>query len=205
MALILVRHTRVDLPAGTCYGQADVPLLQPHDPPFDGVGQRLRALLERIGAGVRLGPVVCSPLSRARLLAQHLATDHGQAVAVDPRWMELHFGAWEGRRWDDIPRVESDPWAADTHHRAPPGGETQNALIARVQAALAALHAPASQPGQAVLVVAHAGPLRVVLGAAQGWVASADPQQAPVSLDFGGLTWLDPLPGGGWALRALNA
>jgi alpha-ribazole phosphatase len=142
MALILVRHTRVDLPAGTCYGQADVPLLQPHDPPFDGVGQRLRALLARIGAQTRVGAVVCSPLSRARLLAQHLAADHGQAVAVDPRWMELHFGAWEGRRWDDIPRVESDPWAADTHHRAPPGGETQNALIARVQAALAALHAP---------------------------------------------------------------
>ena len=107
MALILVRHTRVDLPAGTCYGQADVPLLQPHDPPFDGVGQRLRALLARIGAQARVGAVVCSPLSRARLLAQHLAADHGQTVAVDPRWMELHFGAWEGRRFAAVSHLLS--------------------------------------------------------------------------------------------------
>ncbi|MCA6215756.1 histidine phosphatase family protein [Ideonella sp. B7] len=205
MALILARHTRVDLPAGTCYGQADVPLLQPHDPPFDGVGQRLGALLARIGDGTRVAQVVSSPLRRARLLAEHLSRGLGQPTATDPRWMELDFGAWEGRRWDDIPRAESDPWAEDTLHRAPPGGETQNALIARVQAALAALHAPASRPGEAVLVVAHAGPLRVALAAAQGWVPSADPQQAPVSLDFGGLTWLDPLPAGGWVLRALNA
>lgn len=204
MALILARHTRVDLAAGTCYGQADVPLRQPHDPPFDAVGRRLGELLARIGGDTRVVQVVSSPLRRARLLADHLSRDLGLPTVTDPRWMELHFGAWEGRRWDDIPRAESDPWAEDTLHRAPPGGETQNALIERVRAALAALHPSARQPGDAVLVVAHAGPLRVALGSAQGWVPSADPQQAPVTLDFGGLTWLDPLPDGGWALRALN-
>lgn len=201
MSLILLRHTVVDLPPGTCYGQLDAPLRVPHHPPWDGVTRRLRALLQR--HGLRLRRVVSSPLQRAWQLACAQAEAAGlPPPESDPRWMELNFGAWEGRRWDVIPRHESDPWAQDYHHRAPPGGETHAALAARVHAALDALAHDAAEPQSAVLVVAHAGPIRVALGRAQGLPV----QQLPdTPLDFGGLCHLQARPGRGWQLAEVNA
>jgi len=182
MALILLRHTRVDLPPGTCYGQLDAPLLQPADPPFETVAAQLRQRLA--GPLTRL---VSSPLQRARQLAAHLAAQLAEPLQIDARWQELHFGRWEGRHWDDIPRHESEPWTADVHHRAPPGGETHAALSARVHAAMDDC-AEAARQGT-VLVVCHAGPMRVALARAQGLGLA---QQFALSLPFGGWVALQP-------------
>lgn len=205
MDLILVRHTRVAAPASTCYGQWDVPLCEPADPPFDDVAARLAALCEPLGAVQR---IVSSPLQRAARLAQDLATRLALPWVDDARWMELNFGEWEGRPWHLIPRAESDPWAADYHHRAPPGGETHAALVGRVQAALSCLLATEDPVAAGpCVVVTHAGPIRCLLAAALGGPAS---QQPDVSLDFGGLVWLrgGAVPEGDtaprWTVQALN-
>lgn len=198
MALILLRHTLVDLPVGTCYGQLDAPLRWPAEPSFETVAARLR---EALKPGLHLSHIVSSPLQRARLLAAELAARWGLAVSTDARWQELDFGAWEGQPWATIDRSHSDHWAEDVWDRAPPGGETLQALTARVLAAAADLRPAASQPGQAVLVVAHAGSIRVLLGAALG-----QPPQAPLpmALDLGGCHVLQPdeQQPGGWRIGA---
>ncbi len=198
MDVILVRHTQVALAAGHCYGQLDVPLREPAVPPFADVAQRLVALCPQVAQ------LHCSPLQRAHQLATHLGQQLRLPVQPDARWMELHFGAWEGRHWNTIARSQSDPWAADYHHLAPPGGETHAALVMRVRAALTALGQRNDGPA---VVVTHAGPMRCALAAALG----LPPEQQPdVQLDLGGLLWLgarrDSLDPHAlrWTLKALN-
>ncbi|NDY91305.1 histidine phosphatase family protein [Ideonella livida] len=186
--LLLLRHPPVALPPGHCYGWLDVPLAPPATQTLVAAVARVQARLQ--AWGLRPACVVSSPSSRCLDLARALAatpecagSGPALAVRVDARWRELHFGRWEGRRWDDIPRHESDPWAEDVHHRAPPEGETRAALLARVQDALQALR---RQPGPC-LVVAHAGPLRAVLAQALG----QPPGQVPdMPLDCAHLSWL---------------
>ena len=212
MDLILLRHTRVAAAPGTCYGQLDLPLLLPADPPFDDVARRLDALCTELGPVQR---IVSSPLQRAARLAADLAARRGLGWTTDPRWMDLNFCDCEGRRWSEITREQSDPWAADYHHRAPPGGETHAQLQARV---FAAAHdgldeagsaaspsaSPAAAPRGPVLVVCHAGPMRCMMALAQGLPASLLPSN---SLDHGGLVWLRREPAGSsspgphWVLR----
>lgn len=154
MALTLIRHTRVAAPEGLCYGRHDVALAQPPEPPFEAVA----AAIAQPVAGV-----VASPASRTAALGRWLAARWGVALALDARWQELDFGAWEGRRWADIPRAESETWCADIERAATPGGESRLALRARVDAALAELHARCRDAHW--VVVTHAGPIRVALGA----------------------------------------
>jgi alpha-ribazole phosphatase len=198
MDVILLRHTQVALPAGHCYGQLDVPLLDPAVPSFADVAQRLVALCPRVAQ------LHSSPLQRAQQLAEHLGQQLRLPVQSDARWMELHFGAWEGRHWNTIPRSQSDPWAANYHHVAPPGGETHAALVARVRAALTELGQRSDGPA---VVVTHAGPMRCALAAALG----LPPEQQPdVQLDLGGLLWLSARRDTvnvrqlRWTLKALN-
>ncbi len=113
-------------------------------------------------APLRGAVIHTSPLARCRLLAQALAEAWDQpAPKADARLMEMNFGAWEGLRWDDVPRADLDRWAEDLLGFAPPGGETGAALIARVTAFWQALAAPA-------VVVTHGGPLKVLLALAEG-------------------------------------
>ena len=70
--------------------------------------------------------------------------------------MELDFGAWEGLPWDDVPRAALDAWAADVHGFAAPGGESGDALIARVRDFAGEL-----SRGDHI-VVSHGGPLKVL-------------------------------------------
>lgn len=142
MILHLIRHPKPLIDPGICYGRLDVAAEAP----------------EQLAASLRLVlppglPVWSSPLRRCAELAACLDTE----AQVDAGLAEMNFGAWEGRRWDDIPRAELDAWAADVAGYAPPGGESPLALQRRVLAFVAALAVP-----EAVLVT-HAGVIRVLL------------------------------------------
>lgn len=117
---LLVRHTRVAIPAGLCYGRTDVPLAE---------------TFEEEAATVRHGlpwvPLVVwsSPAERCRRLAARL-TDG--AVKLEPRLAELDMGEWDGRRWDDLSGPAHEAWMADPWRTRPPGGESAEDLVARV-------------------------------------------------------------------------
>ena len=138
MKIWLVRHTAVDVPAGICYGRSDVPLRE-----------TFRAEAERVAAELpgRFGQVYTSPLSRCVRLAEHC----GYADAVrDNRLMELDFGAWEMRKWDetDIETRWRDNWV-DT---PPPGGESLRQMYERISSFFDAL-----PRGEDTLIFTHAG------------------------------------------------
>jgi alpha-ribazole phosphatase len=167
LALILLRHTRPVGSDGVCYGRSDLV-------PGPDLVREARRLDGQLPAVER---IVSSPLSRCAKLAGALGAARGLAVDFDRRLAELDFGAWERRRWNDIPRDEIDAWVADLFGARPHGGETVGELYARVGEALAAIGA---LPGQ-TLVVTHMGPIRAAL-------ARADQPGA----------WEARLPFGGW-------
>lgn len=141
--MIFLRHASTIAGADICYGQTDI-----------GLGSRAEAEMEAaIRAVGRVCAIRASDLSRCRVLAQRFADRDGVDAVYDQRLREYHFGDWEGRRWADIPRAESEPWTADLWGAAPPGGETFAALHARVAEALAEIP-------RGTLVVAHAGVIR---------------------------------------------
>jgi len=144
MELYLVRHIKPDFPEGTNYGQTDVPLPADYHTLHDGIV----SLLPR-----EYDAVYSSPLTRCRLLAQAITPTH----ITDNRLMELHFGDWEGRKWDDIPRDELDPWMADYINLAPPNGESLQLLVDRFAAFIRDVQATQHQR---IVIITHAGIIR---------------------------------------------
>jgi alpha-ribazole phosphatase len=155
----LIRHPAPSIAAGTCYGRLDVGLAAPAHPD----AERLRATLPPLAA------VFSSPLLRCARLATALHDD----PVFDARLAEMHFGEWEGRRWEDIGLEALDAWAADPLGHTPPGGESARAMAARVVSFAADFSSrikalgPTGVPSD-VAIVAHQGPLRVLAAHWQG-------------------------------------
>jgi len=147
--LILVRHTRPALAEGICYGRMDLDLA-PTWP------QEFEQCLAQVPTA---DSILSSPSARCLRLAQALARRDGVDFQVDDRLLELNFGSWEGRAWDEIPRDSIDEWVADAVDYAPGDGESLRTLWLRVlefrEEVLRRL------PGSAVLI-SHHGPLRAL-------------------------------------------
>ena len=175
MQLHLIRHPRPAVEPGICYGQTDLGLAESPA----AVAERLRPLLPESF------DLHASPLARARLLAESLGTPR-----LDERLKEIHFGDWEGRSFTDIGSAIDD-WAADPLGFRPPGGESPREMATRVLQWLAehgltprtpdAAGLRASPPlPDALVVVAHGGPLRAIAGHLLGM-----PPERWIGLDFG--------------------
>lgn len=113
MRLTLIRHTSVAVPKGVCYGQSDVALAGSFDSEAEVVCGRLK--------GRRFDEVYSSPLSRCVKLAARCGYENPK---LDPRLMEMNFGEWEMKRYDEItdPRIEL--WYADFLNVRATGGES---------------------------------------------------------------------------------
>lgn len=166
--LYLIRHPRPSIDPGICYGQLDISA---------EIG---KSLVDRLRGELPPDlPVFSSPLRRCRDLAECL---HHQPQ-IDARLGEMHFGDWEGQRWDDVPRAELDAWAADVGAYAPPGGESPLALQRRALDFVAGLTVPEA------VVVTHAGVIRTLLAHSLGWPPERWPEQ---SIAYGSCTVWPP-------------
>ena len=160
MAVILLRHTRPEIPAGVCYGATDPDLA----PTFDDEAAAVVAALPRTDR------LVSSPLIRCRRLAERIGDARGLDPVFDERLREFDFGTWEGVPWDAIPRPELDAWTADFFHARPHGGESVQMLHSRVGSAIADYR----RSGASHVVVTHAGVIKAALARAghpDGWRA----------------------------------
>ena len=109
--------------------------------------------------------IVSSPLSRCARFGEELAERHSLPLGFDERFMEIGFGAWEGLTRDQI--SADDPQALQQFYNdpiqfRPPGAETLVDFQQRVVSAWDDLLEAKS--GQQVLLVAHAGVIRMIIG-----------------------------------------
>ncbi len=180
--LWLIRHAPVNGPRGVIHGP---------DAPADlGDASALAALKARLPANAF---AVCSPARRTRQTAAALGLDAVEQQA----FREQDFGAWTGRRHDDLAAEPGAAYRAFWQSPAgnkPPGGESFVDQIERARAGLALL-----PKGDAVLVV-HSGTIRALLAIALDLTPDA---ALRFVIDPLSLTRIDRLENG-WRVVAVN-
>jgi alpha-ribazole phosphatase len=149
MDIYLIRHTRTATETGLCYGRTDVDL----SPCFSDDMAVLQQKLPELSGGCA---VFSSPLTRCMQLAETLSVN----VTADDRLLELNFGQWEGRRFDEIESDSLRQWTGNFVEIAPPGGESFTDLVERIGDFWQEL---LQRPYEQVLIVTHAGAIRALL------------------------------------------
>jgi broad specificity phosphatase PhoE len=160
--MLLIRHGRTAWnEQGRMQGRADLPLAP------EGRAQILRWRLPEAWAGAHW---LSSPLRRATQTAA-LLTDG--PVAIEPRLIEMDWGAFEGRTLADL-RAEMPAAMAANEARGldfrPEGGESPREVRTRLESLLADL---AAEPD--VIFVTHKGVIRAALSLATGWDMTSKP------------------------------
>jgi alpha-ribazole phosphatase len=126
-----------------CYGRSDVPLAVSFPEEAAAVREALH--------GVRFDGVWSSPLSRCVRLAE--VCGWGGAW-LDERLLEINFGEWEGRLFDEIADPRLQLWYSDYLNVRPTGGESFPEQCARVASFLEELRSGAYRRA---LIFTHGG------------------------------------------------
>lgn len=148
MEVYLVRHTRVKLLKNICYGQTDVELADSFEDEYIELEKKIP---DR-------NNMVCysSPLTRCKKLANKLFENKFQ---TDLRLMELNFGSWENKTWDEIGKDSFDIWHSDFVNNPIPDGESYQQLSKRVISFWEEIKL--SQKN--IVLISHAGVIRALL------------------------------------------
>jgi probable phosphoglycerate mutase len=140
------------------------PLLSGRQPGIDlsedGVKQA-EALAERL-ADLPVAAVYASPIERTTQTARRVAERHHLSVQSLEGVLEADYGEWTGQKLAEL--AKTDLWKVV--QRAPsraafPGGESLAAMQARMVAALDTV--VAAHPGELVVVVSHADPIKAAV------------------------------------------
>lgn len=146
MEVVLIRHTKVNVPKGMCYGQADVGVAETFE-------QEATVTKQNLSPYTPFDQVYSSPLTRARLLAAYCG--YAEPM-IDNRLKEMSMGIWEMQMFDDIKDSRLDAWYKDYMHLSTPGGESFPLLYQRVAAFLDEVK---TKPYRRIAVFAHGGVL----------------------------------------------
>jgi alpha-ribazole phosphatase len=152
MEVYLVRHTETVCEKGICYGQSDVGIREPFDAVFESILKQLP----------QDAVLYSSPLQRCVILAKHILENTKiNSIIEDSRLMEMNFGDWELKSWNDIPLEILDPWMEDFVTISVPNGESFVDLDNRVREFLDRetfrIH------NKPLIIVAHSGVIRSIL------------------------------------------
>lgn len=158
--IYLIRHAHPDLPAGVekmCLGRKN-------DLPLSEKGHAQACELARRFADIPLEAVYTSPLLRARQTAQAIACDI-RPVHVLEDLIELDGGEWDGLTFDQLHERYPHAFGPGAEGACPPGGESDESGLARMQTALDFIIRDIQHTAA---VVAHSGVNRLFLCAAAG-------------------------------------
>lgn len=98
ITLYLVRHGQtIWNSTGKYQGRTDVALSD------KGISQAKKTVNRFLS--VHLDGVIASPLKRAADTARGIAETHGLPLETDSRLMELSFGDWEGKTYEEIEKI----------------------------------------------------------------------------------------------------
>lgn len=189
----LIRHGQTNWNAEErLQGQADTELNAQGRAEADRNGRRLAEFVEDPAAF----DFVASPLHRTVETMERVRTHMGmppEGYHTDPRLLEVHFGSWQGRTYDELEAASPGSTAARSRDKwgfVPPGAgaESYAMLAVRVSAWLEDLRRP-------TICVTHGGVIRVILHLAAG-MTPADavvldiPQDRVLRIRDGGFEWL---------------
>lgn len=152
MNIQIVRHTRVGVKEGICYGQSDIPLAETAEADIAAVLKKLT---------MKPDLVVSSPLTRCTRLAEQISSK----VHLDPRLVEINMGDWELQPFTKISAAAYAAWLADYEHISPPNGETYTEVYNRMTACFFEL---VNENAKNVIIVGHDGVLRSMFAMALG-------------------------------------
>jgi probable phosphoglycerate mutase len=125
------------------------------------------AAAERIGKIGKIAAVYCSPITRARETAQPIGRAVKRALRIERDLADLDIGEWTGMSLKQAARRPE--W--ETVQRSPstfrfPGGESFPEMQARMTTSLSRI--VARHPGQIVVAVSHADPIKAAVAQALG-------------------------------------
>jgi alpha-ribazole phosphatase len=182
--LVLVRHAE-SRGVGKFVGQQDEPL--------SDEGRRQLKELARKLSRFRFHAIIASDLKRAIDTARPMALRQKLELQIRPGLREMHFGRWQGLTWGEVraraPRA-ADRWMKHFASESIPGAEQFPHFKRRVKTELNAI--VQANGGRCVLVVTHAGVIRVFLAHALGmrdeniFRLAAEPCGVSVLEDFAG-------------------
>ena len=146
MEIFVIRHTQVAV-KNICYGQTNVPLA---DTFAEEAAKYKNDLPDNFDA------VFCSPSARCKELSKTL--NYGNVI-FENAIIEMNFGDWEGKKWNDIEQAQLDVWMNNFVSEKPPNGENLLELFERVKLFLDNLR---QQKFDQVLLITHAGVIRCI-------------------------------------------
>jgi alpha-ribazole phosphatase len=152
--ILLIRHGATDL-AGTFCGHSD--------PSLNERGRNQIAALTQELQGESVEAVYTSDLQRAQQTAVALSAAKAVPLHILPGLREMHFGSWEGLRWNKVEAQDSkyaERWLRKYPSLAAPGGEAVEEFEQRVLAAFQSLLRTEQRP---IAIVSHAGVMRVAM------------------------------------------
>jgi alpha-ribazole phosphatase len=157
LRLILLRHGKPGPEVeGRCYGQLDCDLSAAGREEMIRKSEKLK--------GARVHALYSSPSKRAQESALIVGRSLGLEPRIAPELREIHFGAFEGRTYNQIRELypaEFELWMSRPAEMAFPGGESFTQFRERVLPFLETLLK--THPGETVVLCSHAGVNRVVL------------------------------------------
>jgi probable phosphomutase (TIGR03848 family) len=129
--------------------------------------KQAQGVAERIAALPKVHAVYASPLERTRETAAPIAKAHGLRVQHDKGLLELNIGEWTG--WELKQAAKTEEWK--TVQKRPsafrfPGGESFLEMQSRIVDAIERIRA--KHPGETVVVVSHADPIKAAAADAVG-------------------------------------
>lgn len=173
MQLDLLRHGQTQAGSGF-FGSTDTPLSE----------AGWRQMWDQV-AEHEWDVIVSSPLLRCRAFAERLRQQRELPLQLEPAFQELHFGDWEGQTaaqvYEHSPELLAAFWQ-DPYALTPAHAESMQHFSDRVLSALQRLQC--SYAGQRVLLISHAGVMRLLLARAQGLPAA---QLLQVPVDYASL------------------
>ncbi len=181
--IIFVRHGMTDFPKDRIYCD------EREDPPLNDAGRHQAQTAAELLSGRAVDVIYTSPMARTRGTAEALRRTLGVPLAVEQDLRERGFGIWDGLYFDDIQqRYPEDytKWKQDPAAFKPEQGESVYDLRARTCRVIQNIlmeHA-----GKHVVVVAHVGPIRVLVCDAINLPVERYRQ---LNIDHGSLTCVD--------------
>ena len=147
MEVYLIRHTQVAVGKDVCYGQTDVALAETFS-------QELGVLKNKLPETIN--NYFSSPLSRCKTLAEGLTN---KEIEFSDALLEMNFGDWENKRWNDLNQDELTTWMEDFVNQKVPNGENLLDLAKRVEIFLDDLRC---QSFENAVIVTHSGVIRCI-------------------------------------------